>query len=54
MDYETKLREIERKLEKSKQIESFYRGLSFFLFSLLFTTFVGIAMFLLGTQIKIY
>lgn len=50
MDFESQFREMERKLKQSKQIARFYRGLSFFFVSLLFTTFVGIVMFYLGTQ----
>lgn len=50
MDYATTLRDIERKLQQSKQIASFYRGLTVILGTLFFTTLVGIMMFYLGVQ----
>lgn len=50
MDYETKLRDIERKLQQSKQIASFYRGCFWISIALILILAVGILMFVLGFQ----
>ena len=51
MDYETTLREIERKLQQSKQIASFYRGLFWIAFAFILMLIVGIVSFYAGTQV---